>query len=292
MESSNGSGTNSTRPQLGLVIGSGGMKGVAVIGLMRVLEREGIEVNMTVGCSAGSLYAAAIALGWDAKTLEARTMWDGLFKAKNYRALVRAMLPRFFPFDEEFALVDDRRVNEVMRELFGETTFADTRIPLFLVASDLRTGERAVLSEGKISDAVRASIAIPLLLRPWRVNGRLLIDGGTTDPLPIDVAIREDCETILAMGFVGELAPRISSLLGLVDQTGGIVVRSLLKSTFAFYNLAHDSEIIPLMVTFDRPVGLGDTHLIPYIIEQGEKAAEEQLPYLKQVLGLTTASRS
>lgn len=289
MEPGNGSSKTSGRPRIGLVLGSGGMKGTAVIGLMRVLEREGIQANMVVGCSVGSLYAAGIALGRDAKTLEEQTMWDGLFSQHNYRGLLRAMLPRFFPFDEEFAIANDRVVNDLMKKLYGDSTFADTRIPLFIVASDLKTGERVVLSEGLIRDAVRASIAIPLLLKPWRLNGRLLIDGGTTDPLPIDIAIREDCETILAMGFIGELAPRISSLMGLVDQTGGIVVRSLLKSTFAFYNLAHDSEIIPLMVNFARPVGLGDTHLIPYIIEQGEKVAEEQLPYLKELLGMKTA---
>jgi NTE family protein len=289
MASNHGTGTRSMRPKVGLVIGSGGMKGTAVIGLMRVLEREGIEVNMVVGCSAGSVYGAGIALGRDAKTLEEQTMWNGLFSKHNYRAVLRAMLPRFFAFDEEFAIADDRVVNDLMKTLYGDSTFGDARIPLFVVASDLKTGERVVLSDGLIRDAVRASIAIPLLLKPWRVGSRLLIDGGTTDPLPIDVAIREDCETILAMGFIGELAPRISSLMGLIDQTGGIVVRSLLKSTFAFYNLAHDSEIIPLMVSFDRPVGLGDTHLIPYIIEQGEKAAEEQVPYLKELLGMKTA---
>ena len=66
------------------------------------------------------------------------------------------------------------------------------------------------------------------------------------------------------------------------------VQRALIKPQLSSH-LAHDAEIIPLMVNFDRPVGLGDTHLIPYIIEQGEKVAEEQLPYLKELLGMKTA---
>ena len=278
------------RPQVGLVIGAGGLKGVAVIGLLRVLAREGIAINLLAGSSAGALYAAVIASGKTPDEIEQLSydLWPGKFERKNVRGILRALLARFFPFDERTSLVDDSVINRAMYELFGDKTFADCGIPLYLTATDLHTGDKVILSQGRLRDAVRASIGIPLLLPPWDVNGRLLVDGGASDPLPIDIAIREGCETIIAMGFTGKLAEPIPSLASLLDQTSSIIVRNLLKSQYAFYNMTHDAEIIPLLVNFDRPIGLGDTHLIPYLIEQGAKAAEKQLPYLKRLLAAPT----
>lgn len=274
------------RPRLGLVLGAGGLKGAASVGLLRALEREGIAIDMVVGCSAGSIFGAGVALGWNAERLEDISLHlaAGLFNKHDYAALGRAALTQFFPFDERFALIDDRKANATLKSLFGEQTFADTRLPLHLVATDMHGGDRVVLSQGLIREAVRASVAIPLLLRPVQVNGRLLVDGAASDPLPIDVAIREDCQIIVAMGFLGELSPRVTSLMGLIDQTTTIITRNLLKSEFAFYSSVHDSEIVPVMVNFDRPVGLNDSALIPYIIEQGVKATEKQMPYLRRLL--------
>src|SRR5690606_20045106 len=157
--------------------------------------------------------------------------------------------------------------------------------PLHIAATDLHSGERVALASGSIADAVRASIAMPLLLRPWPVDGRLLIDGGMSDPLPISLAIREGADIILAMGFARPPTGRIHSLLGIVNQTMSVAIDNLLHSTYAFYSAVHHAEIVPIMPAFDRRIEVGDSHLVPYIIEQGERATLEALPYLRQ-LGL------
>ena len=148
----------------------------------------------------------------------------------------------------------------------------------------MKTGESVVLSEGRLQDAARASVAIPVLLAPWPVNGRLLFDGGASDPLPVSVAIREGCDIILAMGFENPLNERVGSLMSLVSQTTYITMNNLLKSTYSFYNAAHHAEIIPIIPTFDRHVGLRDSSLHPYMIERGEEAAVKQLPFLRRLL--------
>lgn len=277
------------RPRVGLVIGSGGLKCTAALGLWRVLERAGVPVDVAVGCSGGSIYAAAFALGDDRAEAEARTLvlWEDLFSRLHLRSVVRALAPGLFGFGEQVGLVDDRRVWAVMRTLFGERTFADARIPLHVAATDWRTGEKVELRAGRVADAVRASIALPLLLRAWPVAGRLLVDGGASNPLPIDVAIREGCDIILAMGFENTPAPQVTTLRAAIARTTTIASNQLLRATFAFYNLAHHAELIPVIPTFDRPVALTDTHLIPYLIERGEQAAEEQLPYLLRLLAAT-----
>lgn len=283
---SEGDGVRSTRPKIGFVIGSGGIKCIAAIGLWRALERADIKVDMVVGCSGGSIYAAMYALGLAAADAEEITerLWGGSFTGLRIRSLLRLALPGVFGFSERMGLLDDRALWRALSEPFGGATFGDTIAPLHLVASDLHTAETVVLDEGAICDAVRASIALPLLLPPWPVGERLLIDGGTSNPLPIDVAIREGCEVILAMGFENRPGDSITSFSGLVGRTTAITINHLIRSTYAFYSAAHHAEIIPVMPDFDRPARLTDAHLIPYLIEEGERAAEDAIPYLRQLL--------
>jgi NTE family protein len=233
------------KPRVGLVLGAGGAKCAASLGLWKVLQRAGIQVDLAVGCSGGSLYATAIALGWTREQAEDYTrMWEGAFARINYGGLLRALFPRVFGASERFGLVDDRRINRALQAVYGDRTFKDTRIPLYIVATDFKNGRAVVISEGSLFDAVRASIAVPIIIAPWLVNDRLLIDGGASDPLPISVAIREGCETILAMGFEAPHYPRVDSLANYIDQTSHIVTNNLIRSTFAFYNLAHHAEVV------------------------------------------------
>lgn len=276
----------SERPRIAVVVGSGGIKCAAAVGMWKVLDRERIPVDMVVGCSGGSIYTAAMALGMDPAEAERHSyvMWEGLFHRLHYRSLFRGLLSRWIGFDERLGLVDDRAVATVMRNLYGDATFADTRIPLHLAATDLRTGERVHIQSGRVGDAVRASISIPVLLRPSVIDGRLLVDGGASDPLPISIAIREGADIILAMGFETPPRDRFTSLLSVAGQASTIATNHLLRSTYAFYSAAHHAEMVPLMPDFGQKVGLTDTHLLPHIIEQGERAIEVELPYIRRLL--------
>lgn len=281
------------RPRLAIVIGSGGVKCAAAVGMWRVLQAEGIQPDIVVGCSGGSLYAAAMALGMDALQAEQHsfTLWHGLFSRVHYRSLLRSVLPGRLGFSERMGLVDDRGIESALRELFGEARFTDTAIPLHIATTDLRSGERVGLSSGAVFDAVRASIAMPLLLRPWPVAGRLLIDGGVSDPLPISLAIREGADIILAMGFETPGLERMSSLLGVARQSLATTTNYLLQSTYAFYSAVHHAEIVPIMPEFEAPISVTDTDRIPDIIARGERATLDVLPYLRQ-LDLASAQRA
>jgi len=274
------------RSKIGLVIGSGGIKCTMAIGLLKVLADEGIPIDVAVGCSGGAIYAGLHALGDPIDEIEAKslTVWRDLFTKLHYRSLLRAVAPMFFGYHEEVGLVDDRRVWRVLEEQFGMREFTQCRIPLSVATTDFRTGEKVTLTEGRIIDAVRASIAIPLLLRAWPVNNRLLVDGGASNPLPIDIAIRDGCDIILAMGFESQMNAEVRSLTNALGRTSTIVTNHLLRATFAFYSTAHHAEVLPIVPLLDRDVGLTDWQMIPYLIEQGEKAAYEQVPYLRRLL--------
>jgi NTE family protein len=273
--------------KVALVIGSGSVKCAAAIGLHKALVREGIEVGMVVGCSGGGLYAAFIALGHspeESRELSMR-LWTRDVTAKhNSRAPWQIMLPRLFRFDENFGTVDDALVMERFRAAFGDRKLEETKIPLYLTATDFESGEQVVLNHGRLVDALRGSIAIPYLFKAHRVDGKLLVDGYLSDPMPVGVAIREGANVILAMGFESPFQERIDSMMRYTFQISSIMSNNLLKSNFAFHQLAHHSEVIPILPKFKQRIRLFDTDQIPYIIEEGERAANEQMPYLKKLL--------
>lgn len=277
--------TLSGRPRVGVVVGSGGIKCAAAVGMWKVLVREKIPIDIVVGSSGGSIYTSAIALGWapDNAERESHVLWQNLFRKRSRRSMAAALFQPLF-HAQEFGIVDDAAVNAVLRSTFGDATFEQCRIPSYVTATDLNTAEKVVISSGRLFDAIRGSIAIPFALKPWPHQQRLLCDGGVTDPLPVDVAILEGCDIILAMGFENPLTQPIASVMGLALQTSTITVNQLLRRTFAFLSLAHHAEVIPVMPAFDRPIGLGQTSLLPYIIEQGERAAEREIDYVKRLL--------
>ncbi len=280
--------SNKDKPRVALVIGSGSVKCAAAIGLKKVLEREHIDVDMVVGCSGGAIYAALIALGWSVERATEATlrMWTSDVTGKrNLRGILQLALPKLFKFDETFGLIDDSLINRRFHDGFENATFADTRIPLFVTATDFYTGEQVVVSEGKIEDGVRASISIPYIFPPKKLNDRFLIDGYQSDPLPIGVAIKEGADIIIAMGFESPYQEHVTSLMRYNFQMSSITSNNLLKSNYAFHNLAHHSEIIPIIPEFKYRIKLFDTDKLPYVIEEGERAAEQQVPFIKSLLG-------
>jgi NTE family protein len=276
--------------RVALVIGAGSVKCAAALGLLKVLDREGIAIDMVVGCSGGSLYAAFIGLGVDVAVAEemTRRLWTReLTKRRHYPSLLRAMLPQLFPFRESFGLVDDRLILQRLETAFGKHMFEDARIPLYLTATDFHNGEQKVFSSGRLVDAIRASIAIPYVFQPWSVDGRLYVDGFLTDPMPVGVAIKHGADVIVTLGFESAYQRRTTSVLRFAFQLSSIMSNNLLRANYAFHNLAHHTEILPIIPQFRESIHLFDTDKIPYVIEEGERAAEQQLPYLRRLL--TTA---
>ena len=281
-----------TGQRVALVIGSGSIKCCAALGVYSTLQREGIGVDMVAATSGGTLAGTLIALGHDAESARETMLrlWTReITRKKNRRALLQAAMPRTFGFGEKWGLIDDRMILERIREALGDRTFADTEIPLFVVATDFRTGEKVVLEEGRLLDAVRASIAIPFIFEPWQIGDRLFIDGAQSDPMPIDVAIRERADVILALGFESPTQVKINTISRFAFQLTTVMTNNLLRSNFAFQNLAHHNEVITIVPEFESRIRAFDTSKLRSIIASGEKAMEDHLPYLKRLLAAATA---
>ena len=273
--------------RLSVVIGSGGVLCAAALGLSKALRREGLVPGMAVGCSGGSIYAATLALGYQPDEAERMTL--DLFTSdvfEGYTANLKSALTGETRFTETSSLIDDSVMLDRLTRAFGEKSFEDVVIPLHIVATDFYTGERVVISSGRIVDAIRASTAIPMIFLPWKVGAQLLVDGAVSDPLPLDVAIQEGSDVIAAVGFEMPTRKRLNSYTAVTTHFNSLYMNNILKSTFAFFNAVHHAEILPILPDFERPIGIFDTAQIPYIIARGEKAAEQHIPYLKQLLAV------
>lgn len=276
-----------TPKRIALVIGSGSVKCAAAIGLQNVLQRHGFKLSLVVGCSGGSMYAACLALGWEAATITEITkrLWtEEITQQRDTLALFKVVLPQVFGFNESFGMLQDRLIMQRLQTAYGERTFADTQIPLYITATDFMTGEQVILSEGKIREAIRGSIAMPYIFTPHKVNDRLLVDGYLSDPMPVGTAIREGADVIVAMGFDSPYQHRINSLQRFSSQVSSIMANNLFKANFAFHSMAHHGEVISIIPEFKERIRLFDTEKIPMIIEEGERATEAQIPYLKRLM--------
>jgi len=278
------------RPKVALVIGSGGLKCAAVIGLMQVLERENIELDMVVGCSGGSIFGAAIALGYTPDQLieTRKKAWtDDITKKLSLASILKIVFPRIFGFDDHIGIIDDSIMAGNIENTFGrKTMFSDTLIPFYCVTTDFHTGEAVVLSEGPLARAVRISSGIPLVFRPIEWNGRLLFDGGLSNPLPVDIAIQQGADIIIAVGFETPLTPTISSPGQFAMQMFNILQNQLLYKRYAFFNAAHHSEIIPIIPDLPKGIKINDVSKVPFIIAQGKAEAEKHIGYLKKMLAI------
>jgi NTE family protein len=160
----------------------------------------------------------------------------------------------------------------------------DTPIPLHITATDFANGELVELDRGPIAQAVRASLSLPFAFRPVSLDGRLLVDGCLADPLPVSVAIKHGARAIVAVGFESPFQERVNSAGRYAFQISSIASNNLLKARFAFHAVAHHAELIMIVPQFRQRVRLFDTGQMPYVIDEGERAAREQLPYLRALL--------
>jgi NTE family protein len=175
-------GENSSR--LGLVLSSGGSRGLAHAGVIQVLEENGIPIAAVAGCSMGAYVGALWAAGLDGKALEERA------REIKDRATFKSLLDFIVPPSE--GLIRGEKIRQHLERDLGRRTFAELKRELIVVATDLDRLAPHVFSTGQVSHAVHASAAIPAICAPVHLNGRRYADGGATEPLPVRL-LREHC---------------------------------------------------------------------------------------------------
>lgn len=277
--------------KVGLVLSGGGAKGFAHIGVLRVLEEAGVEIDVITGTSMGALVGALYAIGYTPEMLAriARGQdWGALFTDAPQRPTVlieNKLADRRFPLEFPIrngrprlplGLVAGQRIEELITRLTwrAHTTrdFSELPIPFAAVATNVETGEPVSLREGLLPRALRASIAIPSAFVPARLGSMVLIDGGVSVNLPVEEAVELGAELLICSDVSDPLAPADSlrTFLDIVNQTMSFRRREFVEAQRRLCDVIIEPEIGGFSVlSFDR----AETWM-----ERGAEAARDSLP--------------
>jgi len=259
---------------------------LAHIGVLKVLEREGIPVDYLAGTSMGGLIAAGYAAGLSTDFMEQEAL-----RMSRY-----SQLARLFDLSLPGAgLVEGRKVREYLAQHLGECTFANLKIPLALIAVDLVSGQEITLTEGSVVEAVRATISFPGFFAPVRQGQRLLVDGGLLNNLPADVVRRMGANVVIAVdvSIPLETLPEIPEAEGrrLPFSQVSLTVQSLRRALgiMMLYQvnqrLAQARPEVLIRPALDRGITLvSGFGRAAEVIAAGEQATVAALPRLRQLL--------
>lgn len=162
----------SKNKKIALALGGGSVLGAVHVGILKAFEEHGIEIKALSGTSAGAIVASLYAFGIGAKEIEKIVLE---FEWKNLSSLTLS----------KYGILSNEKIGEMIKRNIGEKNIEDAKIPLSMVAIDITTGEKVVLDKGSVSDAVMASTCVPGIFIPIEIGGRLLVDGGIIENIPL-----------------------------------------------------------------------------------------------------------
>jgi NTE family protein len=268
--------------RIGLALGGGSARGLAHIGVIKVLKQEGIPIDMIAGTSIGAIVGGLYALRRNIVRIE--NVADEMSRARLF-----SLLDLTF---HRTGLIGGRRIMSWAKSIIGrDVQFSELEVPFACVATDIMTGEEIVINEGSVMEAVRASFSIPGLFSVVKLQGRYLVDGGLVNPVPISAVKNMGAEFTIAVNVIPDMSaadgtpwtgiegkkrfkePNIAEVLMQSTYIGAWpLVQTALKSA--------DLVIEPQVAS----IGPGDFHRARECILQGELAASDQVPKLKRIL--------
>ena len=266
------------KPRIGLALGGGSARGWAHIGVIRALEDIGIRADVVAGTSIGALVGAAYA----GEQLEPFEYWT--------RSLTRKGVFDMLDFQIGGGMIKGTRLMDYFRSHFHDSCIEDLALPFAATATALESGAEVWLRSGPTLDAVRASLALPGMMTPMHHQGRLLVDGGLVNPVPVSLARAMEADIVIAV----ELASDISRSLRPAPP-----VESANSGRDWFRRLQASIDIMQARISRSRmagdppdalvrprvaQIGVLDFHRAAEAIEAGRRAVQEMAPVLTACL--------
>jgi NTE family protein len=283
--------------KLGLALGGGGLRGLAHIGILQVLEDNNIPLNVVAGTSVGSIIAALYASGMSAYQMEQEVVKLKPYDYLDYNisGFIKHFLACFFPpiNNNIDGIIKGERLEKIVYRLTGGRDLRDSKVPLAIIACDIDSGREIIFASQKIpvqgndilliedarlSQAVRASTAIPAVFVPYRLQGMQLVDGGVRSMVPVMVQRLLGAEYILAINLGQEVYDQA------VEGIPQIVNRTI--SILAYETSATEQKVYANMVIHPQvgEVKLHDLHRAPEIVRIGRRVMKERIDELKKAL--------
>jgi NTE family protein len=217
---------------VGVALGSGAARGLAHIGVLAALQKQGIRIDMVAGTSMGALVGAVYAKGEKFDKMKDLAIDLG---AKRFSFLTDPALSKT-------GLISGRKINNMLRSIFDDIEFQNLEIPFACSATDIENGQEVVIKQGLVRDGVKASCSVPIILAPTKYEGRYLVDGGMVNPVPVDILKRMGANFVIAVNVVsleaenppevntGSVGSKAPNMLTIAFQTVNIISSQRLKS--------------------------------------------------------------
>ena len=273
--------------KIGLVLGGGGIRGLAHVGVLKALQGAGVKVDLLAGTSMGGVIGSMFAAGMSVQRIEQEVL--AIANTASVRRLID-IRPSYRGF-----VRGERIYNLIAGTIGAEITFADLELPISMVAVDARTGCEVVLNQGKVADAVRATMSVPVIFKPVETDDMILVDGGILNNVPTDVARSMGADVLIAVDVMPDFSLNTPGRPLVVPPIDPPSLPTFLQEAFHIEYLmisamtrcklqAHPAEIvlrpdipaeIDLLIGYDRA---------EEVIAAGERAA---LNVIQDILALT-----
>lgn len=262
-----------SRKSVGIALGSGAARGMAHIGVLKVLYREGIPIDAIAGCSMGAVVGGCYASGMDPEDIEEIAVDINRLDVARHVDLV---------VPTRGGLIAGSRLDELLKELTGEKTFDNLRFPFACVTADILTGDEVPIEDGFVHEAMRASSSIPGILKPVVYGKRVLVDGGILNPVPSNYLLALGVDVSIAVDVMPVLRPS-EEQLGRVPS-----IPSTLINSFDIMGRLVAAPLTSLADVVIRPevgeVFGAEFWRAPELIEKGREAAREAIPAIRAAL--------
>lgn len=261
--------------KIGLALGGGGARGLAHIGVLKVLAKAGIDIDMIAGSSMGSIIGACYALGKEMEEVE-KIILEFTSKRK-----IASLID--FGFSNG-SVMKGKKSYDFLASYIGDATFAKSNIPFSVVATNLNSGEEKIFNRGKIMDAIKASSCVPGIFPPVKIGKDYFIDGGVVNPTPVDVVKEMGADVIIAVDLVMSKHVNFEnpSMFTTLMQSYEIIRNQAIK-------LKQKSSLARAIIIKPEARSLTDSfkfHNIKKFIKSGEDATMKALPDIKEKIGI------
>jgi NTE family protein len=264
--------------KVGLALSGGAARGLAHVGVISVLHKEGIPINMIAGTSSGAIIGAVYAHDRDTEKMKEYALDPGWKK--------RA--PMIDPSFPKTGFIKGKKIEKLLESfLGGNIEFNDLQIPFACVATDIQTGEEIVINSGSVIAALRATISIPGIFTLVKRQGRYLVDGGLTTPVPVEVVRQMGADFIIAVNVNPDVSGRMVKTDIQKKQKSPNIFQVLIQSVYiTTYSLVRGSlENADVVIEPDiADISAGEFRRTPELITLGERAASEAIPEIKRKL--------
>ncbi|MEN6350129.1 MAG: patatin-like phospholipase family protein [Syntrophomonas sp.] len=250
------------RPTIALVLGAGSARGLAHIGVLQVLIENQVPLDFIVGSSMGAMVGGIYASGADVKML------DRMIENMDTSIFFDVHIPRL-------GFIAGKKIKSFLDLVTKKKNFAELNLPLIAVATDLLSGERILLDEGSVAEAIRASISIPGVFHPVKRDGMMLVDGAVADRLPVEAARSRGADVVIAVDVTFSEGKEV-----VIKNTMDVILTSLdimAKQQFELIYPQVDVLIQPKVNGFSPR----DFEKSRQIVDLGRAAAEEKLDEIK-----------